>query len=250
MIQDFHSELLTSEVTESMRNNSLILNVLSKGLQCASLVVLLSDWEFSTTMVVFTHLETQHHPESAQQVLPTVSANPWSTNWILLSWNTWDQAHFRWKILKGLHGCNPHLSMKFIKFPTHLRHELAQYVRCAYDLSASVMRSWRQVWGSSAGPSVTWRQDWDSSAEPSVTWQLWGSSAEPSGFGLGTLLGSDEILEWRCSPWTASLAWPQAETSRIKLSCLDEQDYTTQHYLCLSCDNSSHPGVFCLHTLK
>lgn len=69
MIQDFHSELLTSEVTESMRNNSLTLNVLSKGLQCASLVVLLSDWEFSTTMVVFTHLVTQHHPEPAQQAL-------------------------------------------------------------------------------------------------------------------------------------------------------------------------------------
>lgn len=71
MIQDFHSELLTSEVTESMRSNSLTLDVLSKGLQCASWVVLLSDWEFSTTMVVFTHSLTQHHPEPAQ-----LSLNP------------------------------------------------------------------------------------------------------------------------------------------------------------------------------
>ena len=65
MIQDFHSELLTSEVTESMRNNSLTLNVLSKGLQCASWGVLLSDWEFSTTTVVRLHHSLpQHHRAS------------------------------------------------------------------------------------------------------------------------------------------------------------------------------------------
>lgn len=131
MIQDFHSELLTSEVTESTRKNSLTLNVLSKGLQFL-LGGSLSDSKFSTIMGVFTHLLTQHHPEPTQPALPTVSANTWSTNRIILNWNTRDQTHFRWWILEGLHGCNPHLSMQFIKFPTHLRH--AACTVCAVQL--------------------------------------------------------------------------------------------------------------------